>query len=103
MVSQNGPNNAALVTYLTNLLNSGGTSATFLIASKLTGDAGPLTGSNMQFAAKDFWPVTVGSGPGPYAPKLLLNVPEPGGIAVLGIAALTIRRRHRTPVRPVTN
>ena len=107
MLAQNAQNNTALVTYLQNLLNSGGTSATFLIASKLTGDAGPFTGSNMQFASKDFWPVTVGSGPGPYAPKLLLNVPEPTGLSALGIAAVTSvairRRRGSATVRPVTN
>jgi hypothetical protein len=95
----NGANNSALIAYLTNLLNAGGTSATFLIASKLAGDAGPVTGSNMQFASKDFWPTVVGSGPGPYAPELWLNdVPEPGGIAMLAVGAFaagSLRRRQR--------
>ena len=76
----------------------------FIVFDLLPGStiAGLLTGSNMQFASKDFWPVSVASGPGPYAPKLLLNVPEPGGIAVVGLAALAGVRRRRT-VRPVTN
>ena len=93
---QNAANNTSLVAYLTNLLNSGGTSATFIVASKLTGDAGSVTGSNMQFASKDFWPVTVGTGAGPYAPELILNVPEPTGLAALGVAALAgaVRRRR---------
>jgi hypothetical protein len=102
MLAQNPANNTSLVAYLTNLLNSGGTSATFLVASKLTGDALPVTGSNMQFASKDFWPVTVASGAGPYSPKLLLNVPEPGGMIFVSLAALAGVRRRRT-VRPATN
>jgi MYXO-CTERM domain-containing protein len=102
MSSHNSNNNLALIAYLTTLLNNGGTSATFLISSKLTGDPTPVTGSNMQFASKDFWPVTVGTGNGPFGPELILNdVPEPTAalalVSLAGVAA--IRRRVRSVTR----
>jgi hypothetical protein len=94
MAGLNVANHASLIAYLTDMINAGATSATFLITSKLAGDAGPVTGSNKQFASKDFWPTTVGTGPGPYAPELI--VPEPAGLAGLGLlAAAAMRRRNR--------
>jgi hypothetical protein len=95
MAGLNASNNTALVAYLSDLINAGATNATFLVAAKLAGDPGSITGSNLQFASKDFWPTTVGTGPGPYAPELALNVPEPAGLIAFGVAAFLARRRRR--------
>jgi hypothetical protein len=93
MGALNGTNNASLVQYLTDMINAGATSATFLIASKLTGDAGPVTGSQMLFASKDF-EVTAGAG-AVNGPQLALNVPEPTAFALFGAATLVTASRRR--------
>jgi hypothetical protein len=96
--NDNAANNAALIAFLTSVLDSGATSVTFLLDSKLSTDPAPFTGSNIQFATRDFIP-TLGPGAGvqgAYAPQLILNVPEPtGAVAALGLLAASAGLRSR--------
>lgn len=97
-------NNAALVAYLTQLLNDGATSATIMVFQKnqlaVTGDAdpGPVRSDNIVFASKEFAPKL---GPdtgvvGAWAPKLVLGVvPEPTSLSALALGSLVMGRRRK--------
>lgn len=90
---QYNANRASLVAYLTELLNAGYTDANFLIVQKNNVDNDPLPrrSDNLPFASKEFIPV--GMVQGAWAPQLIL-APEPGSIAVLGIAAASLLGRR---------
>ena len=91
-------NRAAMVAFLTNLLNAGETSVTFLIAQKnnlaITGDNDPLPvrSDNLIFASKEFQPT--GLAVGAWAPKLVL-APEPASLSALALGGLLLSRRRQ--------
>lgn len=95
-------NRAAMVAYLTNLLNAGETMATFIVFQKnqlaITGDAdpNPVRSDNQIFASKEFAPKL---GPdagivGAWAPKLVL-APEPASLSTLALGSLLMGRRRK--------
>jgi hypothetical protein len=100
----NAANNSSLVAWLQNIISSGGTSATLMVASKLAGDPGNVNSSNHIFGSREEAPGPAG-GPintGDYAPQLILNpvtapAPEPASVALCAAAATAslMARRHR--------
>lgn len=95
-------NRAAMVAYLTNLLNAGETSATFIVFQKnqiaVTGDAdpNPVRSDNLIFASKEFSP-KLGANAGvvgAWAPQLVL-APEPTSLSVLALGSLIANRRRK--------
>ena len=94
---QQQANMAALVDYLSDLLDGGATTATFLIFQKNTIDAdpAPVRSDNLIFASKEFQPT--GGNIGDWAPQLLIGpVPEPGAAtALIGLAGAALFRRRR--------
>jgi hypothetical protein len=87
-------NRAALVSFLTNLLNNGYTSATFMIVEKNVADNDPLPrrADNLVFASKEFQPS--GGFVGQYAPFMVI-APEPGSMLLAAVGGMTLLRRKR--------
>jgi hypothetical protein len=100
--ASNGTN---LVNWLNSVINAGGTSATIMVASKLTGDPGNVNSSNHIFGSREEGPTQSGTGVptsvGQYAPVLVLDPtprPEPASAATLlaATAAGALVRRRRS-------